>query len=165
MQLDSVRELKAALTSSILVALAQSVTARRLLSVAAQPVSAATGMHRTIAVGIVKTGKKDYRLAVRLQRRAMESSPYLDAIHRKAKGEIDVQFVGRVVKRGLPWHRKRNRPLRIGGSIGHFAGLNEDVLDEGVKVATAVRSSWTTSAAASPYSLPGATRAGPTAGA
>jgi len=119
-QLDSVRELKAALTSSILVALAQSVTARRLLSVAAQPVSAATGMHRTIALGIVKTGKKDYRLAVRLQRRAMESSPYLDAIHRKAKGEIDVQFVGRVVKRGLPWHQKRNRPLRIGGSIGHY---------------------------------------------
>lgn len=120
MQLDSVRELKAALTSSLLAPLAQSVPARRLLNVAAQPVSAAAGMHRTIGLGIVKTGKEDYKLAVRLQRRAMENSPQLDAIHRQAKGELDVRYIGRVVKRALPWHQKRNRPLRIGSSIGHY---------------------------------------------
>lgn len=120
MHLDSVRELKTTLTSSILAPLAQSVTARRLLNIAAQPVSAAAGLHRAIALGIVRTGKTDYKLAVRLQRRAMESSLHLDAIHKQARGEIDVRYIGRVVKRGLPWHQKRNRPLRIGGSIGHY---------------------------------------------
>jgi hypothetical protein len=119
-QLDSVRELKAALSSSILAPLAQSATTRRLLNVAAQPLSAAAGMHRTIALGVVKADKQDYKLAVRLQRRAMENSPHLDAIHRQAKGEVDTRYIGRVVKRGLPWHQKRNRPLRIGGSIGHY---------------------------------------------
>ncbi len=120
MQLDSVRELKAALTSSILAPLAESVTTRRLLNVAAQPVTAAAGMHRTIALGVVKAGKQDYKLAVRLQRRAMENSPQLDAIQRQSKGEADVRYIGRVIKRAPPWHQKRNRPLRIGGSIGHY---------------------------------------------
>lgn len=120
MQLDSVRELKAALAKSVLALMAESVTARRLVNLAAQPLSAAAGKHRTIALGIVKSGKQDYKLAVRLQRRAMENSPHLDAIHRQAKGEVDVRYIGRVVKRALPWHQKRNRPLRIGSSIGHY---------------------------------------------
>ncbi|MBI4589924.1 MAG: hypothetical protein HY725_13900 [Candidatus Rokubacteria bacterium] len=120
MQLDSVRELKAALAKSVLAPLAQSATTRRMLNVAAQPVSAVAGTHRTIALGVFKTGKQDYELAVRLQRRAMENSPQLDAIHRQAKGELDVRYIGRVVKRALPWHQKRNRPLRIGSSIGHY---------------------------------------------
>jgi hypothetical protein len=119
MHLDSVRELKAALNSSILAPLAESVTTRRLLNVAAQPVSAAAGIHRTIALGVVKADKQDYKLAVRLQRRAMENSPQLDAIHKQSNGEVEVRYIGRVIKRAPPWHRKRNRPLRIGGSIGH----------------------------------------------
>ena len=120
MKLDSVHELKAALTSSVLAPLARSVTARRLLNVAAQPVAGTAGMHRTIALGIVKTGKENYRLAVRLQRRAMENSPQLDAIQKHAKGEVDVRYVGHVVKQALPWYQRWNRPLRVGGSIGHY---------------------------------------------
>jgi hypothetical protein len=38
-----------------------------------------------------------------------------------AKGEVDVRYIGRLVKRAPPWHQRRNRPLRIGGSVGHFA--------------------------------------------
>ncbi len=120
MQLDSVRELKSALTQAVLTPLARSVTTGRVVSLAAQPTAAATGMHRTIALGIVKTANKDFQLAVRVQRRAMESRPQLDAIHKQAKGEVDVRYIGRVVKQALPWYRRRNRPLRIGGSIGHF---------------------------------------------
>lgn len=38
---------------------------------------------------------------------------------RETRGECDVRVVGRVVKQ-QPWHQRRNRPLRIGGSVGHF---------------------------------------------
>jgi hypothetical protein len=120
MQLDSVRELKAALTRSVLTPLATPVTARRLLNVAAQPVAEAAGMHRTIALGIVKTGKHDYRMAVRVQRRGMENSSQLEAIHKQAKGEVDVRYIGHIVKQALPWYQKRQRPLLIGSSIGHY---------------------------------------------
>lgn len=50
----------------------------------------------------------------------MESSPQIEAIRKRAKGEVDVRYVGRVVKRAVPWYQRRNRPLRIGGSIGHY---------------------------------------------
>ncbi len=29
------------------------------------------------------------------------------------------QIIGKIVKQKKPWHQSRNRPLRIGGSIGH----------------------------------------------
>jgi hypothetical protein len=39
-----------------------------------------------------------------------------------ARGEVDQRYIGGIVKRAAPpWHQRRNRPLRIGGSIGHFA--------------------------------------------
>jgi hypothetical protein len=119
MQLDSARELKAKFTTTILAPLAMSVVARRALNVATQPIGDGAALHRTIAVGIAKTTQDDFRLAVRVQRRAMEQSPELDAIRRQARGEIDVRYIGRVAKRALPWHQRQNRPLRIGGSIGH----------------------------------------------
>lgn len=118
MEISSVRELKTILNSSVLAPLAKPIATKRTLNVAAQPVAAAAGAHRTIALGIVKAGERDYKLAVRVQRRALEESAQLEAIQKRAKGEVDVRYIGRVVKR-LPWHQKRNRPLRIGGSIGH----------------------------------------------
>lgn len=119
MRLDSVRELKSALTSTLLGPLATSVTARRALNVAAQPLAEAAGLHRTVALGITKAGKGDFRLAVRVQRRAMENSPQLETVRKQAKDEVEVRYVGRVIKRALPWYQRRNRPLRVGGSIGH----------------------------------------------
>ena len=71
--------------------------------------------------GSVRKGPNDYVLAVRIQRRALEGSPQLEAIRKQAKGEVDVRYIGRIVKLAAkPWHQKKNRPLRIGGSIGHF---------------------------------------------
>jgi len=49
----------------------------------------------------------------------MEQSRELETIQRRAHGEVDVRYVGEVVKRAIPWHQRQNRPLRIGGSIGH----------------------------------------------
>src|SRR5688572_1759387 len=53
----------------------------------------------TMAVGIVRKGKTDYHLAVRVQRRQMLSSPLLEKLRQRARREIDVRYVGRVEKR------------------------------------------------------------------
>ena len=74
-----------------------------------------------MALGLSPKGRDEVVLAVRLQRRALEGSPQVEAIRKQARGEIDVRYIGRVVKLAAkPWHQKKNRPLRIGGSIGHF---------------------------------------------
>lgn len=119
MRLDSVRELKASLTGTLLAPLAMAAAAPRSLNISTRRVSDATGLHRTIALGVAPRARNDFRLAVRVQRRAMEQSRELEAIQRQAHDEVDIRYVGQVVKRALPWHLRRNRPLRIGGSIGH----------------------------------------------
>jgi hypothetical protein len=137
MQLDSVRELKALLTQAVLAPMT-AATSVRALSLSAGPIDA-RGALRNIALGVAQKGGTDFRLAVRLQRREMESSPHLDLITKQAKGEVDVRYVGRIQKvakpaklpasalnslrvivSATPWYQKRNRPLRIGSSVGHF---------------------------------------------
>src|SRR5262249_51225941 len=74
-----------------------------------------------IALGVGRRRRNDYVLAVRVQRRALDNSPQVEAIRKQAKDEVDVRYIGRVFKRAAkPWYQKRNRPLRIGGSLGHF---------------------------------------------
>jgi hypothetical protein len=119
MRLDSVRELKASLTGTLLAPMATAAAAPRSLNISTRRVSEAAGLHRTIALGVTPGAGNDFRLAVRVQRRVMEQSREIEAIRRQARGEINVRYVGRVVKRALPWHLRRNRPLRVGGSIGH----------------------------------------------
>jgi hypothetical protein len=128
MRLESVRELKAALAKAVVGPLS-AAAAPRSFGVAAQPLSEAAGHHRTVALGIARKGPRDFRLAVRLQRRELEFSPEVDRIRRMAKDEVDVRYIGRVIKRAraaatrraaVPWNQKRHRPLRIGTSIGHF---------------------------------------------
>lgn len=125
MRLDSVRELKAALRKSLVAPLTQTAAMRRSLAVAAGPVDAT---HRTVALGIAPKAPGDYRLAVRVQRPELTSSSVVDAITSHAKGEVDVRYIGRVVKRArrataaatTPWYQKKCRPLRIGCSVGHY---------------------------------------------
>jgi hypothetical protein len=52
----------------------------------------------------------------------LAESEHVERLRKLAKGEIDVRYIGRVAKRatGVPWHQDTNRPLRIGGSVGHF---------------------------------------------
>jgi hypothetical protein len=120
MRLDSARDLKAALSRSVLETLTTPVVTRSL-GVPAQPMSAIGAHTPTIAIGVGRKGRDDYVLAVRVQRRALENSPQVEAIRKQAKGEVDVRYIGRVAKRAAkPWYQKKNRPLRIGGSVGHF---------------------------------------------
>ena len=73
-----------------------------------------------IALGAVKR-KGQYRLAVREQ----ESGPLVTAmtaeIRRRAKGEVDVAYIGKLVpfasQTSAAFYRARRRPLRIGSSI------------------------------------------------
>jgi len=90
------------------------------LAVSAQPLGALDPTFRTLALGIAPRPKQQFRLAVRVQRRALLVGPHMDRIRQAAKGEVDVRYVGRIVKRAVPWYQKRRRPLRIGLSLGHF---------------------------------------------
>jgi hypothetical protein len=120
MRLDSALGLKAELMSE---GLARMLPTRSMLPRAAARatrVSARTVTHRDLplAVGIQGRGGK-YRLALRVQRVLPGLDAVVEHIRRRARGEVEVRMVGRVVKQNV-WHRSRNRPLLIGGSIGHF---------------------------------------------
>lgn len=92
---------------------------------AASSETAARVMNR-IALGVTpKRGTSDFRLAVRPQRSGPLISAMVAQIEREAKGEVDVQFVGNLVKfaklglraREASFYQVRSRPLRIGVSI------------------------------------------------
>ena len=134
MQLDSARSLKADVTSLFtagVIPTGQSEGFYDLRSGGVRPFDLRA--HRRadvqrnqplVAVGITPNPDRhrDYRLAVRVQRRAMEDSPALDDVARMARGEVDLRYIGSVVKRDTPpppWYRRRGRPLLIGSSVGH----------------------------------------------
>ena len=72
------------------------------------------------AIGLRGAGN-NYRLAVRIQSADPGIEQAVDRVRRRARGECDVEVVGRVVKQAKLWHQRKNRPLQIGGSIGHFS--------------------------------------------
>lgn len=76
-----------------------------------------------VALGIARgRAKNDFQLAVRLQQRAVEADDVLrDRIHQLAGGEVDVRYVGRVVKQQGGWRTGRHRPLLIGSSVGQVS--------------------------------------------
>jgi hypothetical protein len=119
MNLDSCRELKVNLAGRVLERMAMSAEEVSGYGMRARNVNRVEAIRPTIAIG-VSPRRKGYRVAVRIQRRGMERSRHLEVILKEAKGEVDVRYVGRVVKRPS-WFQSRHRPLRIGASIGHAA--------------------------------------------
>jgi hypothetical protein len=117
MQLDSARELKAALLSKVVAPLGRETATRALLGLPAGPVQ--SGAVPTLALGISRRTGRDYQLAVRIQQRALERSRTLDLIRSQAKNEVDVRYVGRVEKAAATWFQQRQRPLALGTSVGH----------------------------------------------
>jgi hypothetical protein len=123
MRLESARALKAEALERVIQPLREASPRTRGLAYSAGPVRVLRETPRLLAVGIAPTAKGEgYRLAVRLQRRGLAESEEVERLRKMAKDEIDVRYIGRVSKRatGTPWHLERNRPLRIGGSVGHF---------------------------------------------
>jgi hypothetical protein len=130
MKLASARELKATIRDAILDGLAVILRRQGALVVAAsRSAPAPPPVARTLALGISRVRTNDYRLAVRLQRRGLEETAPLQAIRKRARGEVDVRYVGRIAAQARrraaddpedPWPQGRVRPLLIGASIGHY---------------------------------------------
>jgi hypothetical protein len=121
MNLDNARALKSSLLSKTVKSL-EAPTAIRAMGIRAQAAAAVSkDPMRTVALGIGRSGKQ-HTLAVRVQRQSLINHPVVEDIKKKAKGEVDVRYVGRVVKLETPATlQKRRRPMVIGCSIGHFA--------------------------------------------
>jgi len=128
MQLESARELKAALRDGIVDGMAEALRREGALVTAASRAAATPGPARTLALGIAPGPGRDFKLAVRIQRRGLEDAAQLETIRRRARGEVEVRYVGRVTALAgrraadpdVPWPQGRTRPLLIGASIGHY---------------------------------------------
>ncbi len=120
MKLDSVRELKQLMEIKLLPRIQASAAMRADFGRSATLFSRAGEPLRSVALGVAPTRKGDFRLAVRVQKRALEDSRELAQIAKQAKGEVDVRYVGRVSKNAAPWMRTPTRPLLIGSSVAHF---------------------------------------------
>ncbi len=143
MKLESARELKQEIMDSLLLPILERAEGRvassSLISTRAMPLKQALGPFRGLCMGIALKGKGNFKLALRIQSRSVEESDLVNAVRKKANGEIDVRYVGRIVKLGntvkgvlsrrrtakrrtsaTPWYRDRKRPLLIGGSVGHY---------------------------------------------
>src|SRR5688572_21126919 len=100
MNLENARALKASLLAQTVKTL-ETPTAIRSMGVRAQSTAVAADPLRTVAMGIGRSGKQ-HVLAVRVQRRALLDHPTLSTIRQKAKGEVDVRYVGRLTKLESP---------------------------------------------------------------
>ena len=121
MRLDSVRELKRSLPAQLHKAFAVRAAAGETSSLAVANAASLKRETPSYFLGISARGKKIYRLAVRLQDRALEKSDLVDRIAAKAKGEVDVRYVGRIRARAKPWYQSKQRPLLVGSSTGFLA--------------------------------------------
>lgn len=120
MKLDSVRELKGEVIKKVITSLLGSVVRRGSLSVRARPLAALAGVVSTFAIGVIRRRGGGYALALRLQQRSLENSTLVEAVRAKAPREVQVRYIGRVVKRlPVPWYRREQRPLRLGCSMAH----------------------------------------------
>ena len=119
MTLDSVRELKLVLSARFSGQIERMITARGAVACPARPLGRIAEPPPSVALGVAPM-KRGYQLAVRIQKRAFEDSREVDHFTKKARGEANVRYVGRVSKRATPWYRQRQRPLLIGCSLGHL---------------------------------------------
>lgn len=119
MNLDNARELKESLLGNVTASLAKPAAVRSL-GIRTQESHPGKDALRTMAIGITTKGK-EHKIAIRLQRRALEDHPVVTRIRERAKGEVDIKYVGRIQKLETPATlQKRRRPLVVGCSIGHF---------------------------------------------
>jgi hypothetical protein len=119
MNIDNARGLKSSLLESVTANFAEAAAVRSL-GIRSQKSDPGKDALRTIAIGISGKGK-EHQLAIRLQRRLLEDHPLLTKIRKQAKGEVDIKYVGKILKLETAKKlQKRRRPLVIGCSIGHF---------------------------------------------
>lgn len=120
MRLDSARELKTELIERIFLNMARSLHTRPVLAVPQFLCETDLRLDGGLVLGVAMRAKRDFALAVRVQRHALKDGRALEYIRRTARGEVDVRYVGTVRKSSVPWHRRRQRPLLMGCSVGHY---------------------------------------------
>lgn len=122
MNIDSARALKEEIANDVVPPAVSAIQRSGGFSITTFSLERMTKAEPLVALGIAQgAGQGDVRVAVRLQRRSLEhSGAMIERIRQRAKNEVDVRFVGRIAKHGLPWYRMRQRPLLPGGSVGHF---------------------------------------------
>jgi hypothetical protein len=124
MNLESIRELKLALLVTAERTLVEGAVTKSFKAFVSKGEAVAGAMSH-IALGATPrpgTQAKDFRLAVRTQRRGPEIEAVVDQISKRARGEVDVRYVGRIVKQAPgptqpEFYQRRLRPLRIGASV------------------------------------------------
>jgi hypothetical protein len=125
MKLSSVQALKRELLSVPQRLVEQATTATSFQAFQAQREATDRVMNR-IALGVTPSGKRGFHLAVRPQRSGPLTSAMVEQIRHEARGEVDVQYIGSIVKLAkrstasptqARYYRQRRRPLRIGSSI------------------------------------------------
>src|SRR5258706_14557249 len=102
MRLDSVRELKKLLPAHLKKTFGVRAAAGRTASLAVASAAASRREIPSYFLGVSARGKRNYRLAVRLQAHALGNSELVDAIVAKPRGEGDGRYVGGIRARGEP---------------------------------------------------------------
>lgn len=77
---------------------------------------------QAVALGVTAgAGRGEFRLGARVQARGAAAQELAASIAKRARGEVDLRVVPRVVKRAPPpsWFQRRHRPLEAGLSVGH----------------------------------------------
>ena len=122
MQLESVRALKQEIAKEVVPQAVAAIDRAGGFSITTFSLDKMTKARPMVALGVAAGRKKgDVKLAVRLQRHSLQrSEPLIETIRKRAAGEVDIRFVGRIAKHAGPWYRSRLRPLRPGGSVGHY---------------------------------------------
>ena len=93
MNLEDARGLKRSLTRKLVQRIARRMTARAL-DLPAGPLAGAKETPPSLALGVARSGRRDFKLAVRIQQRSRMVDEYLAAIREQAAGETDERFVG-----------------------------------------------------------------------
>lgn len=119
MHLESVRELKLELMRDMLEFLTTDARGIGSFDFGATSRRAVGPFFDTLGLGVSSAGEGGFNLAVRVQRRGLQSHPALEDIRRRAHDEVDVRYVGRVFKLQDDRFQGRLRPLRIGSSVAH----------------------------------------------
>lgn len=120
MKLNSVREIKARALDKIVQPMLAARPRALGLAFAAAPIGNTKQTTRLFALGVSPAGKGNFKLAIRLQRHSLAAHPEIEHLTKLAKGEVDINFIGRVQKRAAPWYQQQCRPLNVGCSIAHF---------------------------------------------
>jgi hypothetical protein len=93
MKLESVQSLKNELLAGAKGPVAAMASALSIRSMSSESV---TSVRRTIALGVAHHKGKEFKLAIRVQRQELVNSALVEQFTAKAKGEVDVRYVGKI---------------------------------------------------------------------